>query len=93
MAYQQIRVEPVSAYVGADIDGIDLNRPIPAETFAEIRRAFGERTRCGRNSPAASTGAKGRWHSGTTPRPGTSRSTTITASVGSCTASRSRARD
>jgi taurine dioxygenase len=42
MAYQQIRVEPVSAYVGAEIDGIDLNRPIPAETFAEIRRAFGE---------------------------------------------------
>jgi taurine dioxygenase len=48
-------------------------------------------TRCGRNSPAASTGARVHSRCGTTARPGTSRSTTTTASVASCTASQSRA--
>ena len=49
-------------------------------------------TRCSPNSPAASSGGKGRWPFGTTARPGTSPSTTTTASAASCTASRSKAR-
>jgi taurine dioxygenase len=48
-------------------------------------------TRCGPNSPAASSGGRARSAFGTTARPGTSRSTTITASAASCIASRSRA--
>src|SRR5205085_1108828 len=45
-----------------------------------------------RNSPVVSAGARALWHYGITARPGISRSTTITASVACCTASRSRAR-
>src|SRR5215468_1833144 len=48
-------------------------------------------TRCGRNSPAAFTGAWVRSRCGTTARPGTSRLTTTTANGVSCTVSRSRA--
>ena len=48
-------------------------------------------TRPGPNSPAAFTGATGRWPCGTTVPPGTSPSTTITASAGCCTASQFRA--
>src|ERR1700687_268998 len=42
MGYQHIRVEPISSKVGAQIAGVDLAAPLPDETFAEIRRAFGE---------------------------------------------------
>ena len=42
MAYQHIRVEPVSSNVGAEIAGVDLSAPVPDVVFAEIRRAFGE---------------------------------------------------
>jgi taurine dioxygenase len=42
MSYQHIRVEPISTHVGAEIADVDLARPITGETFAEIRRAFGE---------------------------------------------------
>ena len=48
-------------------------------------------TRCTRNSPAAFTGASARWRCGTTARPGTLRSTTITASAACCIGSRCRA--
>jgi Taurine catabolism dioxygenase TauD, TfdA family len=49
-------------------------------------------TPCGRNSPAVSSGAKGRSPSETTARPGTSPSTTTTANAACCNASRSPAR-
>jgi taurine dioxygenase len=42
MSYQHIRVEPISTHVGAEIADVDLAGPITEETFAEIRRAFGE---------------------------------------------------
>ncbi len=42
MSYRQIRVEPLSATVGAEIDGVDLAAPLADEAVAEIRRAFGE---------------------------------------------------
>jgi alpha-ketoglutarate-dependent taurine dioxygenase len=42
MEYQQIRVEPLSKVLGAEIAGIDLREPLPDAVFAEIRRAFGE---------------------------------------------------
>jgi taurine dioxygenase len=42
MSYSHIRVEPLSAHVGAEISNIDLAQPIPDAAFGEIRRAFGE---------------------------------------------------
>src|SRR5271165_4492741 len=42
MRYYHIRVESVSRHVGAEIANVDLAGPIADETFAEIRRAFGE---------------------------------------------------
>ncbi len=42
MTYRLIRVEPVSPHVGVEISGVDLARPIAADAFAEIRRAFGQ---------------------------------------------------
>ena len=42
MTYRLIQVEPVSPHVGAEISGVDLARPIAADAFAEIRRAFGQ---------------------------------------------------
>ena len=42
MTYQHIRVMPASAYVGAEIGGVDLARPVGDEALGEIRRAFGE---------------------------------------------------
>jgi len=42
MGYHHIRVEPVSSHVGAEISGVDLTAPLADDTFAEIRRAFGE---------------------------------------------------
>ena len=42
MTYQHIRVEPLSTYVGAEIGGVDLARPVSEAAFAEIRTAFGE---------------------------------------------------
>lgn len=40
--YRHIRVEPISSALGAEIDGVDLSRPLADEVFAEIRRAFFE---------------------------------------------------
>src|SRR5947208_8672013 len=42
MNYQHIRVVPASAYVGAEIGGVDLGKPIRHEVLGEIRHAFGE---------------------------------------------------
>src|SRR5438105_3923088 len=42
MAYQHIRVAPLSAHVGAEIGGIDLIIPLSDQVMAEIRQAFGE---------------------------------------------------
>jgi taurine dioxygenase len=41
MAYDHIRVEPLSSAVGAEIGGVDLAAPVPDPVLAEIRRAFG----------------------------------------------------
>lgn len=38
--YRTIEVNPYSPHVGAEIGGIDLTRPLPAEQLAELRRAF-----------------------------------------------------
>jgi alpha-ketoglutarate-dependent taurine dioxygenase len=42
MTYRLIQVEPLSPHVGAEISGVDLARPIVADAFGEIRRAFGQ---------------------------------------------------
>jgi len=42
MTYQHIRVAPLSAHVGAEIDGVDLTAPVSDPAMAEIRNAFGE---------------------------------------------------
>jgi len=42
MSYSHIRVEPLSAHVGAEIGGVDLAQPVSDAVFGEIRRAFGE---------------------------------------------------
>ena len=42
MAYDYIRVEPLSTALGADISGIDLAKPPAEAVLAEIRHAFGE---------------------------------------------------
>jgi taurine dioxygenase len=42
MTYTYIRVVPLSAYVGAEIGGVDLAAPVPDPVMAEIRDAFGE---------------------------------------------------
>src|SRR6266403_5442770 len=42
MNYQHIRVVPASAYVGAEIGGVELAKPVGDEAMAEIRLAFGE---------------------------------------------------
>ncbi|MET0295732.1 MAG: TauD/TfdA family dioxygenase [Phenylobacterium sp.] len=36
----RIKVEPVTPVIGAEISGVDLSRPVDAETFAEIRAAI-----------------------------------------------------
>lgn len=40
MTYSRISVRPVSAAVGAEVSGVDLARPLPAETIEEIRHAL-----------------------------------------------------
>ena len=40
--YQHIRVDPISPYLGAEINGVDLSRPLSEAVFAEIKRAFVE---------------------------------------------------
>src|ERR1051326_230109 len=42
MHYQHIRVMPASAYVGAEIGGVDLAKPLEDVLLGEIRHAFGE---------------------------------------------------
>jgi alpha-ketoglutarate-dependent taurine dioxygenase len=36
----RLNVRPVTTNIGAVIDGVDLTRPVPPETVAEIRKAF-----------------------------------------------------
>lgn len=40
--YQRITVRPVAGALGAEIEGIDLSRPVDDATFAEVLRAFHE---------------------------------------------------
>ena len=35
-----VRVRPMSVYIGAEIEGADLTRPLPPDTVAEIRAAL-----------------------------------------------------
>jgi taurine dioxygenase len=42
MRYDQIRVEPLSNAVGAEIGGVDLATPLAEAALAEIRHTFGE---------------------------------------------------
>ena len=42
MGYKHIKVEPLSAAVGAEIGGLDLREPLDDAVLAEIRCAFGE---------------------------------------------------
>jgi taurine dioxygenase len=38
--YSHIRIEPLSPFVGAEIDRVDLSKPLPGAVFAEIEHAF-----------------------------------------------------
>jgi taurine dioxygenase len=40
LAYDRITVTPVTPVIGAEISGVDLSRPLDAETFAEVRKAL-----------------------------------------------------
>ena len=40
---ERIGVEPVATHVGAVITGLDLTRPLSAETVAFLRRTLAER--------------------------------------------------
>jgi taurine dioxygenase len=39
-SYRHIEVRPIAGALGAEIHGVDIARPLPAEVVAEIRRAF-----------------------------------------------------
>jgi taurine dioxygenase len=41
-AYYRISVSPIAGALGAEIDGVDIGKPIDDATFAEIRRAWNE---------------------------------------------------
>jgi taurine dioxygenase len=38
--YQRIRVEPTAGALGAEVSGVELQKPLDQETLAEIRRAW-----------------------------------------------------
>ncbi|MFI5314592.1 MAG: TauD/TfdA dioxygenase family protein [Myxococcota bacterium] len=38
--YQQIRVEPMAGALGAEVSGVELQKPLDGEKLAEIRRAW-----------------------------------------------------
>lgn len=40
MPYQRISVTPLTPHIGAEISGVDISRPVNAETIAEIRQAL-----------------------------------------------------
>ena len=40
--YRHLQVRPIAGALGAEIDGVDLSRELPAEVFEEIRRALHE---------------------------------------------------
>ena len=40
MQYDNIRVKPVTATIGAEIEGVDLGQPLNNQTFAEVRQAL-----------------------------------------------------
>ena len=40
MRFHHIQVQPLSGHVGAEIDGIDLSKPLEDRVFKEIHRAF-----------------------------------------------------
>ena len=42
-SYTRIEVRPMAGALGADVQGVDLARPLDDATFAEIERAFHER--------------------------------------------------
>ena len=38
--YKQIKVEPISGAIGADIFNIDISQPLDENVFEELRSAF-----------------------------------------------------
>ena len=40
--YRHLQTRPIAGALGAEIDGVDLSRELPAEVFEEIRRALHE---------------------------------------------------
>lgn len=40
---ETMRIRPLPAPLGAEVDGVDLSRPLPPGTFAEIERAWRQR--------------------------------------------------
>jgi len=42
MQYEKIKVNPVTARVGAEIEGVDLSKPMDDRTFEEVHQALTE---------------------------------------------------
>ncbi len=40
MSFRHIRVVPLSGRIGAEIDGVDLSKPLQSDVFEEIHRAY-----------------------------------------------------
>lgn len=40
LTFERIEVRPMAATIGAEIEGVDLRRPLDDATFAEVERAF-----------------------------------------------------
>jgi hypothetical protein len=53
MEYDRISVSPIAGALGAEIDGVDISRPVDDATFAGIRRAWPHAPRADVRRPAA----------------------------------------
>lgn len=40
MSYKHIRIKPTSTYTGAEIEGVNLSKPLSDEAIQEIRQAL-----------------------------------------------------
>lgn len=42
LKFKRLQVRPLNSTIGAEISGVDLSRPLDAETLAEVRQAFAD---------------------------------------------------